>query len=346
MVVRAALINDTSRVGHHGCTVVMRRIAALAAAAGIEVRGRYPADMPPEHLPWGDIDLVMVNGEGSLHGDRRVAFDVARWGAEARRRAMPSALINTVYQNNGEAIADLIRAYDLVFCRESASRAALTRAGIPAETVPDLSLTWRPRSAAGAGNHVVFGDSTIRATTRRLYEVARAIDAPRFTLMTEPPRLPDQPWSNRKHILRHRWLRLVAPLGLSSPHLGSGAKVFPDPETLVRWLSAEAAVLVTGRFHAACIALDLGLPVLAIRSNTHKIEALFADVGLEDRMIDLEDLPALARDGTLATRTFTSDERTRIAAFLADGERRATAMFGRIAALTGTAARHDMDASA
>lgn len=346
MVVRAALINDTSRVGHHGCTVVMRRITALAAAAGIEVRGRYPAEMPAERLPWSDVDLVLVNGEGSLHGDRRIAFDVARWGAEARRRAVPSALINTVYQNNGEAIADLTRAYDLVFCRESASRTALALAGIAAETVPDLSLTWRPGCAAGAGGRVVFGDSTIRATTRRLYELARTVDAPRFTLMTEPPLLPDQPWSNRKRILRHRWLRMVAPLGLSSPHLGSGAKVFPDPETMARWLADEAAVLVTGRFHAVCIALDLGLPVLAIRSNTHKIEALFADVGLEDRMIDLDDLPALARDGALAARTYSTDERSRIAAFLADGERRASAMFGRIAALARAAARHDMDASA
>ncbi len=55
----------------------------------------------------------------------------------------------------------------------------------------------------------------------------------------------------------------------------------------------EAKSLVTGRFHQVCMALALGTPFLAVRSNTAKIEALCRDAGLDPthRMVEPEEIP-------------------------------------------------------
>ena len=90
-------------------------------------------------------------------------------------------------------------------------------------------------------------------------------------------------------------------------------------------------LLVTGRFHALILAFATGTPVLALGSNTHKIEATLRDAGLEDfRMSAPEQI-----DAALIERAsrWQGDEAARLAAYVEDGRGRMQALFRRMRAL-------------
>jgi polysaccharide pyruvyl transferase WcaK-like protein len=53
--------------------------------------------------------------------------------------------------------------------------------------------------------------------------------------------------------------------------------------------------VVTGRFHTACFALGLEVPMLIVASNTPKIESVLTDAGLDlsRRVVKLSELESI-----------------------------------------------------
>ena len=51
----------------------------------------------------------------------------------------------------------------------------------------------------------------------------------------------------------------------------------------------NSKILITGRSHSVCIAINIYMPFLAINSNSYKIEGLLNDVGLRNRLIRNEE---------------------------------------------------------
>jgi hypothetical protein len=82
---------------------------------------------------------------------------------------------------------------------------------------------------------------------------------------------------NYWRLKRHPWLWL----GL---RLRCKCVVQKPGESFLRDLSRYREV-VSGRFHGVCLAMLAGIPVVGIASNTHKIEGLFRDAGLDERAI-------------------------------------------------------------
>jgi polysaccharide pyruvyl transferase WcaK-like protein len=68
---------------------------------------------------------------------------------------------------------------------------------------------------------------------------------------------------------------------------------------------AGSAGVVTARFHSVCLCIGLGVPFVAVSSNTPKIEALLEDSGLDvgRRMISRDSL-----DGVSGVPAFTAGE--------------------------------------
>ncbi len=56
---------------------------------------------------------------------------------------------------------------------------------------------------------------------------------------------------------------------------------------------AQSQGIVTGRYHAICFAINSMTPFIAISSNSHKIEGLMEDIGLNNRIIKKEDIVVL-----------------------------------------------------
>lgn len=136
---KVAVYNDcfTPRYKHFGCELVMETIKDQLDRVECEFIGSITKD---EIRDKGKIkklfdkaDLVLVNGEGSFHHNRRIDIpDIAtKWN---------SILINTVYQNNN--IDPRLKQFKYISCRESFSAKAMSKdMGVDIDTVPDVIFT-------------------------------------------------------------------------------------------------------------------------------------------------------------------------------------------------------------
>src|SRR6185312_8342 len=141
-MLKAAVINATNAIGHHGCTLVCTQINALAAEAGINVANWLPLSTSLKKTDWSKLDFVIVNGEGTLHHDRAGARAIAELGTSLARISVPAYLINTVYQDNSLSIAAGVEKFRGIWVRESLSASAVRAHGLSSTVVPDLSLNW------------------------------------------------------------------------------------------------------------------------------------------------------------------------------------------------------------
>lgn len=130
---KAVVYNDTSNAFgmiHFGCRLVMATLYDLLDEAGIDVIGRVTLDDARANRLDHDLlkraDLVIANGEGSYHHNRRPDF-------LAVAKQYPTALINTVYQaNSGDPSV-----FKYIAARESRSRDEIAHKA-PCDLVPDV----------------------------------------------------------------------------------------------------------------------------------------------------------------------------------------------------------------
>lgn len=248
---RVFIVNDTSTSQHYGCDLVMASLRSLLSRAGMDVVGSFPVRKDwrrhPELLPAaGEVDGIVVNGEGSIHRSEtraRARFlpEIARFARE--HLGVPAFLVNSTIFQVSDAVLDDIRAFDRCYVRDTASRELLQRAGIEADVVPDLSMA-HPMPARGNREGVLVTDSVVSDRREALRQFAL-----------------DQ---------GHDYLpmgRIHYPEGVEPPLL---------PEFLAR--VAGSRLVVTGRFHVACICLAVGTPFIAIESNSPKISFLCRDI--------------------------------------------------------------------
>lgn len=134
---KAIILNDTAKNGgvtgglHFGCQLVMEAIHEQCERVGIEIVRTVGANEWAEPFE-EDADICIVNGEGSLHTNRRQELlDVAS--------VMPSVLINSVWQNNCYETTRKLKAFKLVFFREDMSCKAAGIGGV----VPDMCFASR-----------------------------------------------------------------------------------------------------------------------------------------------------------------------------------------------------------
>jgi len=288
---RVLVVNDTRVDQHHGCQAVMGAISALLRRNRME-----PALFWPAHTDWrGDtefegtiakVDLVLVNGEGTIHHDRQAGRQLLELGARARAVGVPVALINVGWEANGPDLVTLLNDFDLVVARESRSAERMRTGGATVRVVPDLSLWFaqaqgvRPdtgRRRAGIG----ITDNVDRLKALALEHLRSACDGQVVSIVHAAPGL--RGWV---HFLRdgvtlskdlHHPARLAALLRMRHRLWRQGSS---DIQRFLTHL-ADFKLLVSGRFHACTLALAAGTPLIAQASNTDKIAALFHDAGLD-----------------------------------------------------------------
>ena len=330
----AVLFNTTARGGHHGCTVVCAQIDYLAREAGISVDLQLGLDLSEAPHSLERYDLVLVNGEGSLHHDGGTAHKIAAIARHCAAIGRPAFLINSVYEANGPEIAAGVAEFCRRWTRDRASAAEMRAAGLSCETIPDLSLTWSPDVVSPARDGIVVTDSVLKDVAKDLWALSRDLHAPYVPLKTVPPLLPRHPGSNARRRNRWLWRRRLVHLLPSGPMRSAYADVVPDLTDFARVL-AKSSLLVTGRFHAVTLAMDLELPFLAISSNTGKIEGLMAMVGIEGRVFrSVADLTQRLRTDGPAAFALTEAERTAIREHRRETLAAARDMFARIASIT------------
>ncbi len=240
---KAVVLNDTRRDGDHlGCQFVMENLLELCAKHRIKVNRTIKSKKKPNEEKFlkliHDADIVILNGEGSLHHDRGAGlFEQAALAADAGK---PVVLINSVWQSNPET-KGLLQLCKLTAFRETTSMnlAAADGAKEPI-CVPDLSLYKKIEGMRStAGRDIIFTDSVVQDVSAKIKRLATEMDVPMLSM----------------------------------------ANGSDNPLTLDKIKSAD--VIVGGRFHALCLGLSAGKPMLCLESNTHKISALLSDLRVD-----------------------------------------------------------------
>lgn len=326
---KALLVNDASLSGHHGSALVTAQLCRFAAGAGLSVTAGWTWEAALDALARGSgpFDLVIVNGEGSLHSDSRAATRIAKLATGlAQCSAFPAYLVNATVEGNSAGTVRGLGHFRLRFVRDSRSQAVLADAGISADVVHDLTLTAAHLPRAGGNGALLVTDASEQATSERLLALSRRWpEAQAVTLRARPP------WPERgdpRRRISFALKRQAARFASLSPWSLRYGHTLSDNE-LIDLLAHRARGIVCGRYHAVCIALRMRLPFVAIEGNTGKTGALLADIGLEDRGTSLSDLETAG--GAFAIAPFSDLERERIDRFLATVESAAAEMFRRIA---------------
>ncbi len=337
MTVKAVLINDTRVDRHHGCTSVIGTIDSLCAANGITITARGPA-----HCDWradaaltaaiDAADCVIVNGEGTIHHDRPAGKMLLAVGEYARQRGKRACLINATWQANSADSLRLLESFDIVTVRESASEAELVAHGFSPRRIPDLALYHRPEQAQQRSG-VAYCDSVQGPKALALYRRMWALGA-------EP--LPIVQLSHAPMEML-RWLRRYDPsaLALLRPaHARDALRAswqdyraqVADRDAFTARV-AEKELIVTGRFHMMIFALGASTPLLAVGSNTHKIEATLHDAGLEAwRMVS--DPSSIDAGLVERARVWHGQEQANLTEFVRQGRGEMERLFSSIAKLT------------
>lgn len=224
---RIRLAGDHSSY-HCGSAAVTQVIAAELRRHGEIVTG-------------ADFDVLVVNGEGSMHHGGGAFRDKMSMIEAATAAGRPAFLINSVWQDNPHDFDSALAKCRQVVVREVLSQRAIAKHGIAADIVPDLSYF-----APVANGDLIDLKGGIVMTDFLSHEFGSFVR------------------------LRSRWAERY-------PFLDMRAI---DWSTLVRSLKT-ARLLLTGRHHAVYAACKARTPFLALAGNTHKIEGIIASAGAD-----------------------------------------------------------------
>lgn len=345
-MLQAILFNDTSYDDHHGCQLVVRQIRALAAEAGIHI-----AAASPVRHDWSqdrslleriaEADVCIVNGEGTMHDDAPAALMLGRLARHCSELGIPCVLINSVWQNN-QQLTEFAGDFSQIYVRDPLSRAELDQAGVAAEVVPDLTLTFRPEIDDIPRHGLIVNGSVLKPLQQQLWQTLNTLSGKKdiryLSIRTVPPlRLGNERRfffkslkANSKmwrHKLSSRLSRFDASTSKGLGRLRWRYSVQSTAEFLNTISAAEG--VVTGRFHMVTLCMITGTPFMALGSNTHKIEGLLTQAGLSGRLCD-NYAEGIAR---LLSLPYSETERANLEAFLAGSLAAARRMFAAIAGL-------------
>jgi hypothetical protein len=242
----------------------------------------------------------------------------------ARSDGKRTALINSVWQNN-VTMNSFLAAFDVVSLRDRRSWEEARPHRPDAGWVPDLTLVsgffagrWWQRVVSRLSSlriPVLVADNVVKSAHLRLATLARDGGWPFVPLGNYGKSLLDQQAELQKNLSAR------------------GLDLRPDNPTL-RSLFERCGAIVAGRFHAVCLALLAGKPFLAVASNTHKIESMVEEIGLDPRVLLREEevaFPLVQERLRWAAEYFnTPATRTKRTAYLRSVRTRTAELFDRI----------------
>lgn len=296
------VLGDTRDLHHHGCEAVMAELISGLSSVGLHRLNVLPG------LNWRrnndaclSADLVVINGEGSLHHSRPVIADILDLAEKRRALGRPTALVNTSWFHNTPAHTSRLAAFNIVSARDKLSASEIIAHGPEPRFVPDLAIVHALNQRATASEirrgPAMVSDSTLPSMTRQLRRLARVRHWDYLPVLARPL----TPRPGAKSLKIHRRCQIAEKLGplaqwLLSPRYHAHMIGLPETQDYLTRLAACEGV-VTGRFHTVCFAIGLQTPFVAVSSNTPKIESLINDVGLDSslRMVTPESLTKLTQ---------------------------------------------------
>lgn len=311
------LINDSTSYRHIGCDAVVATIRRAAALRGyVEVArspaGRFFSDKYEPLLR--DSELMVINGEGTLHDDVPACQGIAYFAAIAKERGKRVALVNCSYSGNSAVTTRLLSGCDVLAFRDRQSARAFAPDSEHFVT-GDLSLHSFAALERRPTGRICFTDSVTPAATQSLAELGCRLGAHYAPVKDST----FYPFSDTVRFGAAHLRRYPAQLAKAAGSLWSAARQC-DRRGFEREMQS-ASLLVTGRFHAVVFCLRNSIPFYFAPSNTGKIEWLLEDAGLDPRSRTLNKLESQLAGGRTPAQivrdaAFSPAEGEAIAAYL------------------------------
>lgn len=272
-MINAIILNDTTRnKGHFGCQAVMYAIFELCRLNGISIIKSFKKTKiikKKEYIKCVALaDIVIVNGEGTMHDDQAEACEIMEAALYAKKKGKKIFLINSIWQNNN-LIKKYLWIFEKIFVRDSISSKQIQQDGYCCSITPDLSLYFSENHKTISSNNfrrkIVVTDSVHWRVSKILAKFS-TLNGCDFLLMRS------------KTIFEVRLIKLLFILRFKINRL----KIAKDLDV------AKSSMVISGRYHAICMAIKHGIPFLCISSNSHKVQGLLIDAGISvhDFMID------------------------------------------------------------
>lgn len=341
---KAVILNDTSNELHHGCRTVMRNIRCLLRKRNIELIATNPSsvDWQPNKRFVEDIqksDIVIVNGEGTLHHSQRTGLYLVKVSEYCKKLAIPVVLINSTYYRNNEEFANYTKNFDLIFVRQSLSQDELKEKNINSEVVPDMTFYDTINiSEKEKTSKIGFTDTFSTELSEKLYYYSQKSKEYLYLPILVPYKI--ETWSNPRSVLRKikyeafNMVNYIKRIFFKNRLNHAYIRRFYYVESYDKYIKTirDLNFLVTGRFHALCFALKTQTPFLALPLNSNKIEGILKDIGLNnERIIKFEDL----NDELIAKYSnFNEDELAKITVYTNSAITKIERMFEKIERLT------------
>lgn len=296
------IVNDTTPDLHVGSDAVMRTIREAARLHGYTEVASHPVSTEITGRDYERLlaraDLVLINGEGTMHGDSRGCKNLAHFAAVAKEWGKRVVLLNSCYDANSQVTANLLARCDLLCFRESQAQRTFARQcpQVSTRVVGDLSLQSFPRiERPASATDIVITDSVLEDATAALVEIGQHFNA-RYACVKEFR------FGSRKNLPLRAAARAFA---------RSVVRLQPRPGLLLDLVRHQsratfhdtvrrAGVVITGRFHAVMYCLHNRVPFLYRASNTGKIDYVLADAGLDIARRKVTGLPDVLRLGLRA----------------------------------------------
>ena len=292
---KAVLLNDTSYEFHHGCEVVVKNIKELLLKNDIKI-----IDTNPVGINWMKnqkfiknmykADIIIVNGEGTLHHAQQRAKElvsIAKYSKENLN--IPIVLINSIYQDNGDKIAEYMKYFDKIFVRETLSKNDLNQYAINSEVVPDMTFYSKYNiNNKKVSNEIGITDSVYLDLSEELYNISlqnNYIYLPALTDMKLKTNSIKSLLRYIKYFIYKHTKKILNKFGYKLNHQSIRTFYYINGyENYINQI-ANLKFLIVGRYHSLCFALKTNTPFIALKSNSHKIEGMLEDIGIGDKRI-------------------------------------------------------------
>ncbi len=337
----AVILNDTSFESHHGCELVIKNIKDLLLKNGIKTiaTNSVGEDWRKNYSFMKNIiqsDVVVVNGEGTIHHSYPRALELCSISRYVKDNYdTPVVLINSTIQENNEEIMEYLKLFDLVFVREGASFKELENYGLFSKIVPDMSFyTEYDLSNKNETSGIGFTDSVYLHVSKELFDLSTAKKHKFLPALTNIKiRIND--YSSIISSLRYNVLKFCRGIYRL---MGGGLRYeyerqFYYLNKYSGYINAISSVdfLIVARFHSLCFALKTMTPFYAIKSNSHKIDAMLDDIGIgRKRIKSVNDIKASKDKNEMQ---FDAKEKSLILNYVKDAPKRIENMFVEIKTL-------------
>ena len=285
---KAVILNDTARERHHGCSRVMENLYLELIRHGIDVSAvshlNGDLDSPSLLSKLSRSDIAIINGEGTIHHGSPYAEKLL--DTVANSTAKKKVLLNSTYDSNPEHYRNYLARFDHVFVRDQRSESELAGIGVSSLVVPDLTFLSQRDPSNETQQKVTIGCSVDREISVQLFRLGKLLGqtARPLSIFQRNDSSIGRAWEVRKSLAVKDLLTPVAMIQIMQARRWFARDACLHHHDYSAQL-ANSTFLISGRYHAICMAIKTRTPFLAIESNTFKISALLKDIGIEDRCI-------------------------------------------------------------